>query len=316
MKSLLVLLSTLLSPALLFGDISETIFIPKGDFTTGVFHFYHQGDKAENYGFLFDKNFDKTRIIYAQPQEHKIETLQDGKVKLIFSKTDHYSYLQQAYRDDFVVGQEGNTIKLLISGGDCIGTQNCMTKMNILTAVIPQEYTVVAYKGLDQDLKELTSKEWKIKGESYTLMAPNVKGACLYMEVKKNSMLAVLATPEVQKAPTVIQTLVPSKRVYQNSELFDKGDIVLSAGGKKQIDHLGSLVKKGEKVFIGVFADSVPPKRLAAHYPTAQKFSQARATSIYNGLVKCGLNDDQMRFEVVSKEGEKTRVEAVINPVQ
>jgi hypothetical protein len=308
----MLILSAILAPAFLLGDISETIFIPKGDFTTGIFHFYHQGDKAENYGFLFGKDFDKKRIVYAQPSEYKLETLEDGRVKLIFSKTDHYSYLQQAYQDDFVVGQVGNSIKFLISGGDCIGKENCTTKTNILTAIIPSGYRVINYKGLDQDLKELKVKEWKIKGEIYTLVVPDVKGACLYMEVEKN-------TPQVssnEKIPT-IAPLVASKSamVYQNNELFEKGDAVLSASGIKKIEQLRKSVKENEKVLIGVFQDCVAPKRLAAKYPTAQKFSQARATSIYNELIKGGLSENKVRFEVIDKRNEKTRVEAIISPV-
>ena len=312
MKNRMLILSAILAPAFLLGDISETIFIPKGDFSTAVFHFYHQGDKAENYGFLFGKDFDKKRIVYAQPLDHKFETLDDGKVKLVFSKTDHYSYLQQAYRDDFVVGQEGNIIKFLISGGDCVGKESCTTKTNILTAIIPQEYRVVHYKGLDQDLKELKIKEWKIKGEVYTLVVPDVKGACLYMEVEKN----ILSMASNEKNPMPVSSIAPKSRVvYQNGELFEKGDVVLSIIGVKKIRALGTSVKENEKVLIGVFQDSVAPKRLAAKYPTAQKFSQARATSIYNELIKGGLSENKVRFEVIAKEGEKSRVEAVISPV-
>ena len=53
------------------------------------------------------------------------------------------------------------------------------------------------------------------------------------------------------------------------------------------------------KVLIGVFQDSVALKRLSAKYPTAQKFSQARATSIYNELIRGGLSENQVRFEVI-----------------
>jgi len=309
-KSVLMLLCAILGSVSLLADVSETIFVPKSDFSSGAIHFYHQGDTAEKYGFLFDKGFEQKRIVYAQPEGYTLKTLSDGKLKLLFDKTDHYSYLQQAQREDFVLSQEGDLIKILISGGDCVGKVDCVTKMNILTAIVPKGYSVLSYKGLDQDLKELKEKEWKIQGDIYTLMAPNVKGACLYLEVKKGSIIAQ------QSVKIKANDAVPSTLVYANTELFEKGDVALSSQGKERLKSLLAKLGGSGTIQIHVFQDKVPPVRLAARYPSAQKFSQARADGIVKEVVKQGLSEKRVRIDVIAKENEKTRVEAVIIPAQ
>lgn len=289
----------------LLADVSETIFIPKSDFTTGVIHFYHQGDYPEKYGFQFDDGFEKDQIVYAQPSGYVIETIQDGKMRLLFDKTDHYSYLHYAKSKDFIVSQEGNNIAFLISGGDCVGRADCVTKKNILTAIIPQGYRVVSYKGLDQNFKDLKTKEWKIKGEVYTLIASNVKGACLYMELEKN-------LPGESKKEAKVEMATPLMVVYQNTELFEKGDAKLSAQGKSKLKSLVGKMEKSAVLKMTLFQDHVAPKRLAAHYPTAEKFSEARADTLTQELTKLGLDKTRLDVSVVAKESERTRVEAVI----
>ncbi len=303
-KSELVLLCTLFGFTGVRADVSETVFYPSSDFSSAVSHFHHQGDAAENYGFLLDEGFDTKRIVYAQPSNYTTETLQDGKIKLVFGKTDRYSYMQELSQEDYVVGIQGDTVHLLISGGECMGSQECVTEQNIVTAVIPDGYTVIRYRGLDQDLKELKAQEWKREENTYTLFAPNVKGACIYMEVEKKA--------SVTGKTTEIQPDRVSRKLFENKELFVVGDVKLTLDGSRKLRSLIERIGSGEILSIGVFQDKIPPKRLARKYPTAEAFSRARAGAVYNELINHGLSREQLRIEIIAKESERTRVEALI----
>lgn len=179
------LLTLGLSWAHLSADTSEMIFYPQADFSEGIFHFNYQGAKNKNYGFMFDRGFDSNRIVYVRPEEHSIEKLKDGSVKLSFANTDRYSYVQRAYKDDFLVSEENGVYKILLSGGDCKSSPDCVTAENILTVNVPKGYGVRKYQGLDQDLKPLKNPIWQAKGNTYTLTARDVKGACVMMEIEK-----------------------------------------------------------------------------------------------------------------------------------
>jgi outer membrane protein OmpA-like peptidoglycan-associated protein len=200
-KIVIGLLSIGLSWTHLSADVSEMIFYPQADFSEGIFHFNYQGAKNKNYGFMFDRGFDTNRIVYVRPEEHAIEKLKDGSVKLSFANTDRYSYVQRAYKDDFLVSEENGVYKILLSGGDCKSSPNCVTAENILTVNIPKGYAVRKYQGLDQDLKPLKNPIWQSKGNIYTLTARDVKGACVMMEIEKLKAGQVIAPIAVASNP-------------------------------------------------------------------------------------------------------------------
>lgn len=179
------LLGLWLSWSSVSADVSEMIFYPQADFSEGIFHFNYQGEKNKNYGFMFEKGFDSNRIVYVRPANHNIEKTKEGMTKLSFANTDRYSYLQRALRDDFLVSDENGIVKILLSGGDCKGSPDCVTAENILTVNVPKGYGVRKYQGLDQDLKPLKNPQWQRKGNTYTLTARDVKGACVMMELEK-----------------------------------------------------------------------------------------------------------------------------------
>ena len=170
----------------LWADVSEMIFTPEADFSQGVLHFNYQGEKNKNYAFMFDRGYDSERILYVRPDKYVIEKQPDGMLKLTFSNTDRYSYLQRIPREDFLVSDENGVIKILLSGGDCMGDEKCVTAENVLTVNVPSGYRVLKYEGLDQQLKPLKKHKWLHKGNTYTLIARDVKGASIMMELAKN----------------------------------------------------------------------------------------------------------------------------------
>ncbi len=206
------LLSIGLSWTHLSADVSEMIFYPQADFSEGIFHFNYQGAKNKNYGFMFDQGFDANRIVYVRPEDHAIEKLKDGSVKLSFANTDRYSYVQRAYRDDFLVSEENGVYKILLSGGDCKSSPNCVTAENILTVNVPKGYGVRKYQGLDQDLKPLKNPIWQNKGNVYTLTARDVKGACVMMEIEKLKAGQVMAPVAVAANPIKIATAIETPK--------------------------------------------------------------------------------------------------------
>ncbi|MDD5717723.1 MAG: OmpA family protein [Sulfuricurvum sp.] len=200
------------------ADVSEMIFYPQADFSEGILHFNYQGAKNRNYAFMFDRGFDPSRIVYVRPDDHTTEKLKDGTVKLSFANTDRYSYVQRAFRDDFLVSEENGIYKILLSGGDCKGSPDCVTAENILTVNVPKGYGVRSYQGLDQDLKPLSDPQWQQKGNTFTLTARDVKGACIMMEIEK-------LKPGQTMAPIVIseplQRSKPTEPVGRIADLFN-----------------------------------------------------------------------------------------------
>lgn len=211
-KLVMGLLSLGVSWAQVSADVSEMIFYPQADFSEGILHFNYQGAKNKNYGFMFDQGFDQNRIVYVRPENNSIEKLKDGSVKLSFANTDRYSYVQRAYKDDFLVSEDAGVYKILLSGGDCKSSADCVTAENILTVNVPKGYGVRKYQGLDQDLKPLKNPKWQIKGNVYTLTALDVKGACVMMEIEKlkqGQQIVPISVAAAEVKPPKVPVLVP-----------------------------------------------------------------------------------------------------------
>src|SRR3989339_686955 len=222
------------------ADVSEMIFYPQADFSEGIFHFNYQGEKNKNYGFMFEKGFDADRIVYVRPATHTIEKTKEGMTKLSFANTDRYSYLQRAFKDDFLVSEENGIVKILLSGGDCKGSPDCVTAENILTVNVPKGYGVRKYQGLDQDLNPLKNSQWDRKGNTYTLTARDVKGACVMMELEKlkpGQSIVAMADPIKPVAP------VKAAEVIKPVIVEPKAPVVIAAVEPK-VEETAAAVEK------------------------------------------------------------------------
>lgn len=253
----------------LAADVSEMIFYPEADFTEGIFHFNYQGAERKNYGFMFERGFDADRIVYVRPAEHRVEKLRDGSVKVSFNNTDRYSYLQRAYRDDFLVSDEKGIVKILLSGGDCKASPDCVTAENILTVNIPKGYSVRSYQGLDQDLKPLKNPQWQRKGNTYTLTARDVKGACVMMELERlkagqipsQPSMAASAAPKPMAAVSAPVEVKPAIEASMVKEPVVKVSVPEAAPAAP----IASVHIAAEKV---VFPDPVAVNPVVASLPT------------------------------------------------
>lgn len=246
------LLGLWLSWSSVSADVSEMIFYPQADFSEGIFHFNYQGEKNKNYGFMFEKGFDSNRIVYVRPASHSIEKTKEGMTKLSFANTDRYSYLQRALRDDFLVSDENGIVKILLSGGDCKGSPDCVTAENILTVNVPKGYGVRKYQGLDQDLKPLKNPLWQRKGNTYTLTAHDVKGACVMMELEKlkpgqSAVSVAMAEPmkPISKAEKVeaIQPIKEVPAVSIAAEIKTEAPLVIAVAEPK-VEAAAAAVEK------------------------------------------------------------------------
>jgi hypothetical protein len=178
--------------------------------------------------------------------------------------------------------------------------------------MVPKEQKVINYKGLDNNLKELTNKEWKISDETYMLFAPKVKGACIYMELE--SFSAKKKKSDVKSEIVIVKK--PSIRTYDNKELFIKGDVVLSISGKGQLKQLADTMKKGDRLSVHLFQDTVAPVRLVERYRTAHLFSARRAEEIRKELIFLGIETGSIEINVIDDKLQKTRVETEIIPAR
>lgn len=203
------------------ADVSEMIFYPEADFSEGALHFNYQGQKRNNYGFMFERGFDPERIVYVRPLGYSVEKVKDGSIKLLFSDTDRYSYVQRVYRDDFLVSEEKGAVKILLSGGDCTGSADCVTAENILSVNVPKGYSVRSYQGLDQNLKPLKNPQWQRKGNLYTLTVRDVQGAHIMMELEK-SKPGLIVSAGTMKSPVPVSAVpeFPQKSEPSVQKLF------------------------------------------------------------------------------------------------
>lgn len=283
------------------GDVSEMIFYPEGNFSEGIVHFSYQGAVARDYGFIFDKGVDADRIVYVRPANHLLEKRKDGLIKLSFPNTNSYAYLQKLLRNDFVISEEKGVLSILLSGGDCMSSPECVTEENILTVAIPGGYRVKSYKGLDHELKALHDARWQIKGNVYTLVARNVKGASLVMQLEQSSpapaAVATRFSPPVAAAVASTGAVSEARsRTFRNDRLFERGTVQLSLQGKKELEAFARGFKpSGEKkILVEAHTDNVPPQRLKHLYPTNQSLSEARAGCVAGYLKTLGIEPSEV----------------------
>lgn len=235
-KIVIGLLTLGLTWAELAADVSEMIFYPQADFSEAILHFNYQGTKNKNYGFMFDRGFDPGRIVYVRPDNNTIEKLRDGTVKLSFANTDRYSYIQRVYKDDFLVSEENGVYKILLSGGDCKESPECVTAENILTVNVPKGYGVRKYQGLDQDLKPLKNPKWQIRGNIFTLTARDVKGACIMMEIEKLKSGQVIT-------PIAIADTMPPVKVAETSSASNSSGSTPPIAESKSVVAVAAVTK-------------------------------------------------------------------------
>lgn len=318
------------------ADVSEMIFYPQADFSEAIFHFNYQGEKHKNYGFMFEKGFDPDRIVYVRPTNYAIGKTKEGMTKLSFENTDRYSYLQRAFKDDFLVSEENGIVKILLSGGDCKSSPDCVTAENILTVNVPKGYGVRKYQGLDQDLKPLKNPKWDRKGNTFTLTARDVKGACVMMELEKlkpgqsitpvavakpavvtEPVIEAVAVKEVPAVPKIdkANSGVPAP-YFRNFQIFESRVVALSEVGKERLREWARLYKTGgyTSVTINGYTDNIPPQRLKALYATNEILSEARAQMVADYLVSIGIEKEAIKVvgmgdanPVASNENEEGR---------
>ncbi|MFZ2890752.1 OmpA family protein, partial [Sulfuricurvum sp.] len=275
----------------------------------GILHFNYQGVTHKNYGFMFEKGFDPDRIVYVRPENNSIEKLKDGSVKLSFANTDRYSYVQRAYKDDFLVSEENGVYKILLSGGDCKSSPDCVTAENILTVNIPKGYGVRKYQGLDQDLKPLKNPQWQIKGNIFTLTALDVKGACVMMDIEKlkpRQMIAPLGNVNPKK-PLKTSDVIPKEEILSTSAI--EPSINASVQNKNvpehsvdvAISHVEPKIEKPVSVVKPIIEQTVVSTIEPAPYFRNFQLFDSRLVAL-NEAGKERLNDWAKRFKASGKK--------------
>lgn len=309
------------------ADVSEMIFYPEADFSEGIAHFSYKGREKRDYGFIFDKGVDAQRILYVRPAEHIVEMLPDGLLKLSFSGTDSYVYLQKLKQNDFVVSREKGIVNILLSGGDCMSSPECVTDENILSVAVPKGYRVRSYTGLDHDLKELANHRWQIRGNVYTLVAPRIKGASMVLQLEKEESVST-SVPVVASVapPKAAEGAVRSQRL-RNDALFERGTVVLSAQGQAKLRAFAQQLRQsGKKVAVEAHTDNVPLQRLKPLYRDNLNLSEVRAKAVGDYLRTQGIDPVSVRGmgdtkPVAPNETEEGRslngrIELIVDPAE
>ncbi len=304
----------------LYGDTLEMIFYPQSDFSEAIIHTTYQGDKNKNYSFLFDKGFDTNRIIYVRPSSYTLAKTKESFTKLSFNNTDRYTYLQRAIKDEYLISDSSNGVKILISGGDCKDSTNCVINENILTINVPKGYGVKSYQALDHNLKPLSNPIWNQNGNSITLIAKNVKGVSAMMELERQKTPTALAkiitntTPQnnTTKQPEQVAKVEPSiikpeptkpvttqpvasviepQKIFKNYQIFDNSGVNLSSDGKIALDRWADEFKSSsyKSIRINSYTDNTPLVKLKPIYGTNEALSQHRAVLVMDYLVSRGI---------------------------
>lgn len=301
------LIKTLLAAALetgAYADSSEVILYPDPDFSQGVIHFHYEGEDAREYGFIFDEGVGEDRIVYANPPEHTVEKLPNGLLKLTFAKTKRYDYYQKVTQNDFLIARNGNRIDLLVTAGECRSAPDCVIEKSSLRVMLPSGYSVVHAKGVDHELKELYHPQREEEGDFYSLIARNVKGASLVVQLEK--------TPR-------------SRRLY-NDQLFERGRVKLSAEGETVLADVAREMKQSKegRVSIGAYTDNTPLQRLKPLYGDNRNLSEARARCVADylsgrGVMVASVSGYGEKGAIASNETdegrrENGRIELVFNP--
>jgi len=256
----------------LIADVSEVIFYPNDDFSEGMLHFNHLGSKNKNYTFMFNGGFDPGNIIYFYPENNTIEKLKDGTVKLSFTNTDHYSYIQRAFKDNFLVSEENGSYKILLNSADCKGDSRCETAENILTINVPKGYGVRKFQGLDQDMKTLKNPHWRIKGNAFTLTARDVKAACVMMEIEKldssQVIIPITIATSVPIQPAKLPEPSPPVNSLFNASVVPVSAVTVAAQAIVNPDPVAKVETKIEQPILVIASKPIVKKQgLLAHKP-------------------------------------------------
>lgn len=297
----LIALALLVASTQAVANTTETVFTLADDLRTATKYFSKRAESNGTYRFLFNRNYDKTLINYARPDNYSWEATEIKKQKyaaLRFHDTSSYAFLERLPdAKDFLEKdrKNPNLYYLIVDGSDCVG-ENCLQDESIISTIIPKRFKVINYRAkVDGNLLEFKEGNWKIVDNTYTFYRAYLKGATLYFALEDAANYGYTQISksfsqnreiEVSNEGNRIRIVMPLER------LFDSGSASMQKAGLDWINTLAQTVTDFPYLELRVegHTDSTPiAKKTQQGFSSNWDLSAARAANIAQYLVQKGL---------------------------
>lgn len=279
-----------MTPKLTFANSLETIFFLSDDLSSATEYRNSRKDQVyQNASMSFNMDFNKNDIMYARPANYTwgVSTVDNTNyLKLLFSNTSNYAYLQKFHKTSDILTKIGeNRYKLEVDGGMCF-QEGCILDENIISVVFPQKFKITKYNAA-------VNGSWKIVDNTYTFYSEKINGASTTFELEDTVPQVYVDLAKVLARFSDIKVTYDGNNVHVVTPVegvFNSGDATIQKNGEKWIKIFGDTMKNAgvKELRVEGHSDSAPIKSKV--YPSNWELSAARSAAVVRFLVTLGVD--------------------------